>query len=52
MIYSPHIYFEEHIMDALISLGNAFIGIHDPRIDRTKKHKLVDIIMITLCYTV
>lgn len=39
-------------MDTLISLGNAFIGIHDPRIDRTKKHKLVDIIMITLCATV
>lgn len=31
-------------MDTLISLGNAFIGIHDARIDRTKKHKLVDII--------
>ncbi len=39
-------------MDTLISLGNAFIGIHDPRIDRTKKHKLVDIIMITLCATI
>ncbi|MDR2891804.1 MAG: ISAs1 family transposase [Deltaproteobacteria bacterium] len=39
-------------MDTLISLGNAFISIHDPRIDRTKKHKLVDIIMITLCATI
>lgn len=27
-------------MDTLISLGNALANIHDPRIDRTKKHKL------------
>jgi len=36
-------------MDTLISLAGAFISIHDPRIDRAKKHNLVDIIMITLC---
>jgi predicted transposase YbfD/YdcC len=36
-------------MDTLISLAGAFLCIHDPRIDRTKKHNLVDIIMITLC---
>jgi predicted transposase YbfD/YdcC len=36
-------------MDTLISLAGAFLDIHDPRIDRTKKHNLVDIIMITLC---
>lgn len=39
-------------MDTLISLTGAFISIHDPRIDRAKKHNLVDIIMITLCATV
>lgn len=39
-------------MDTLISLANAFISIHDPRIDRAKKHNLVDIIMITLCATI
>jgi predicted transposase YbfD/YdcC len=36
-------------VDTLISLAGAFLCIHDPRIDRTKKHNLVDIIMITLC---
>jgi predicted transposase YbfD/YdcC len=39
-------------MDTIISLKNAFISIHDPRIDRAKKHKLVDIIMISLCATI
>lgn len=39
-------------MDTLISLADAFISIHDPRIDRAKKHNLVDIVMITLCATV
>jgi predicted transposase YbfD/YdcC len=39
-------------MDTLISLTNAFISVHDPRIDRAKKHKLVDIIMISLCATI
>ena len=38
-------------MDSLISLKNSFTVIHDPRIDRAKKHKLVDIIMLTLCAT-
>jgi predicted transposase YbfD/YdcC len=38
-------------MDTLISLTNAFTSIDDPRIERAKKHKLVDIIMITLCAT-
>ncbi|MEG2173469.1 MAG: transposase family protein [Desulfovibrionaceae bacterium] len=38
-------------MDTLISLGNAFMTIQNPRIDRTKKHNLSDIIMITLCAT-
>ena len=36
-------------MDTLISLANGFMVVHDPRIDRAKKHNLVDIIMITLC---
>ena len=39
-------------MDTLISLTDAFIVVHDPRIDKAKKHKLVDIIMITLCGTI
>lgn len=39
-------------MDTLISFANTLISIHDPRIDRAKKHNLVDIIMITLCATI
>lgn len=39
-------------MDRIISLADAFIVIHDPRIDRTKKHQLVDILIIALCATV
>jgi predicted transposase YbfD/YdcC len=39
-------------MDTLISLANAFTSVHDPRIDRAKKHMLVDIIMISLCATI
>lgn len=39
-------------MDTLISLANGFMVVHDPRIDRAKKHNLVDIIMITLCATI
>jgi predicted transposase YbfD/YdcC len=38
-------------MDTLITLANAFITVQDPRIDRAKKHNLVDIIMITICAT-
>ena len=38
-------------MDTLIKLANAFITIQDPRIDRAKKHSVIDIIMITLCAT-
>ena len=38
-------------MNTLISLTDAFIAISDPRIDRAKKHKLSDIIMIVLCAT-
>ncbi len=36
-------------MDTVISLRDAFMVIQDPRINRTKKHNLVDIIVITLC---
>lgn len=39
-------------MDKIISLADAFIVVHDPRIDRTKKHNLVDILIIALCATV
>jgi predicted transposase YbfD/YdcC len=46
------IYHEEQIVDTIISLTEAFTVIHDPRIDRTKKHKLVDILIIALCATV
>lgn len=43
---------EEQNLDKIISLADALISIHDPRIDRTKKHKLVDILIIALCATV
>jgi predicted transposase YbfD/YdcC len=43
---------EERTLDTLISLADAFIMIHDPRMDRTKKHNLVDILVITLCATI
>jgi Transposase len=39
-------------LDKIISLADAFIAIHDPRIERTKKHSLVDILVITLCATI
>lgn len=39
-------------MDKIISLADAFIVVRDPRIDRTKKHKLIDILIITLCATI
>lgn len=39
-------------MDKIISLADAFIVVHDPRIDRTKKHNLVDILIIALCATI
>lgn len=39
-------------MDKIISLADAFTVIHDPRIDRTKKHNLVDILIIALCATI
>jgi predicted transposase YbfD/YdcC len=36
-------------MDILISFADACLTIQDPRIDRAKKHKLVDIVMLALC---
>jgi len=32
-----------------LDLARAFAGLTDPRIDRTKKHELVDIVVIALC---
>jgi predicted transposase YbfD/YdcC len=52
MVYFCKYILQGEIMDTLISLAKAFITVHDPRIDRAKKHNLVDIIMITLCATV
>ena len=43
---------EEQLLDRIIALSDAFIVIQDPRIDRTKKHQLVDILIIALCATV
>jgi predicted transposase YbfD/YdcC len=39
-------------VDKILSLADAFIVIHDPRIDRTKKHTLVNILIIALCATI
>ena len=39
-------------MNTIISLCGAFKTIRDPRIERTKKHKLVDILIIALCATI
>ena len=36
-------------MPSNTSIITAFSSIEDPRIDRTKKHKLIDIISISLC---
>ena len=36
-------------MESKISIIRAFEDITDPRIDRTKLHKLIDIIFITIC---
>ena len=52
MIYCCKLKYEEQLLDKIISLADAFLVIHDPRIDRTKKHKLVDILIIALCATV
>lgn len=32
-----------------LDLARAFAGLTDPRIDRTKKHELTDIVVIALC---
>jgi predicted transposase YbfD/YdcC len=34
-----------------LDLARAFAGLTDPRVDRTKKHELVDIVVIALCAT-
>jgi predicted transposase YbfD/YdcC len=35
-----------------LDLARAFAGLTDPRIDRTKKHELVDIVVVALCAVV
>ena len=35
-----------------LDLARAFAGLTDPRIDRTKKHELTDIVVIALCATI
>lgn len=32
-----------------ITIADHFLGIEDPRIDRTKRHKLIDIMTIAVC---
>ena len=32
-----------------ITIADHFLGIEDPRIDRTKRHKLIDILTIAIC---
>jgi hypothetical protein len=32
-----------------ITIADHFLGIEDPRIDRTKRHKLIDIMTIAIC---
>lgn len=34
------------------SIVTAFAAVDDPRIDRTKKHLLIDIITISICATI
>lgn len=36
-------------MDKIILLADAFIVVHESRIDRTKTHNHVDILSIALC---
>ena len=35
-----------------LDLARAFAGLTDPRIDRTRRHELVDIVVIALCATI
>jgi predicted transposase YbfD/YdcC len=52
MLYCSKLKILEQSVDKIISLTDAFIVIHDPRIDRTKKHLLLDILIIALCATI
>ena len=42
---STEVVMERHQKDLISCLG----GVKDPRIERTKKHKLIDILVITVC---
>jgi hypothetical protein len=46
-----HIIVPEDTMPLLrdLAIGQYFASVEDPRIDRTKDHALLDIIMITIC---
>ncbi|MBP6219131.1 MAG: transposase family protein, partial [Oligoflexales bacterium] len=35
-----------------MALIDAFGDLEDPRLERTKKHSLIDIIMLTICATI
>ena len=35
-----------------ITLVEHFSSITDPRVDRTKRHKLIDILVISICATI
>ena len=35
--------------DGAVSIGEHFSGLEDPRVDRTKRHQLLDIVIIAIC---
>ena len=37
------------MQDAPISILEQFSQLKDPRVDRTKRHKLIDVIAIAIC---
>jgi predicted transposase YbfD/YdcC len=40
---------EEHVCDGAKSLFDCFSGIADPRLNRRKRHELIDILVIAIC---
>ena len=36
----------------VLDLGSHFASLKDPRVERTKRHKLLDIIIIAICGTI
>ena len=37
---------------SILDLGSHFSSLNDPRVERTKKHKLIDIVIIAICGTI